>query len=94
LLQVEVTEIVGHEADEPNAVVDFLDSEPLAGEDGRDVDFFAVQAEAAAGSDETLAIVEGVFEVGQAAIGAFRGGIAFGWALHKTPSEGDPATEI
>ncbi len=41
-----------------------------------------MQAEAAAGRDETPAIVEGVFEVRQAAIGAFREGIAFGWALH------------
>ena len=31
LLQVEVSEIVMHEADEPNAVVDFLDAELLAG---------------------------------------------------------------
>jgi hypothetical protein len=31
LLQVEVSEIVAHEADEPNALVDFLDAEPLTG---------------------------------------------------------------
>jgi len=29
--------IVVHEADEPNALVDFLDPEALTGEDGRDV---------------------------------------------------------
>ena len=34
LLQVEVSEIVMHEADEPNAVVDFLDAELLAGQHG------------------------------------------------------------
>jgi len=34
LLQVEVSEIVVHEGDEPDAVIDFLDSEGLAGEDG------------------------------------------------------------
>ena len=32
LLQVEVAEIVVHEADEPNALVNLLDSEPLAGQ--------------------------------------------------------------
>jgi hypothetical protein len=32
LLQVEITEIIVHEADEPNALVDFFDSELLAGE--------------------------------------------------------------
>ena len=32
--QVEVPEIVVHEADEPNALVDFLDAEPLTGEHG------------------------------------------------------------
>jgi hypothetical protein len=29
VLQVEVSEIVVHEAGEPNALVDFLDAEPL-----------------------------------------------------------------
>jgi hypothetical protein len=32
LLQVDEAEIVVHEADEPNAVVDFLDAEALTGE--------------------------------------------------------------
>ena len=40
---VEVAEIIVHEADEPNAVVDLLDAEPLTGEDNRDVDLLAVQ---------------------------------------------------
>jgi len=78
LLQVEVAEIIVHETDEPNAVADFLDTKSLAGEHGRDVDLFAVQAEAAAGGDETLAVVEGIFEVRQAAIRGFRGDVAFG----------------
>jgi hypothetical protein len=34
LLQVDVAQIVVHEADEPYALVDFLDAEPLAGEHG------------------------------------------------------------
>jgi hypothetical protein len=37
LLQIEISEIIMYEADEPNALVDFLDAEPLAGQDGRDI---------------------------------------------------------
>jgi hypothetical protein len=58
LLQVEVSEIVVHEGDEPDAVIDFFDSEGLACEDGGDVDFLAVQADAAAGRDENIAVME------------------------------------
>jgi hypothetical protein len=45
LLQVEVSEIIAHECDEPNALVDLLDSESLTRQHGRDVDLLAVQAE-------------------------------------------------
>ena len=47
-----------HEACEPNALVDLLDAEALTGEDGRDVDFLAMQAEPPASGDQQLAIVE------------------------------------
>jgi hypothetical protein len=49
LLQVDIVEIVVDEADEPNAVVDFLDAESLTGQHDRDIDLLAVQADAAAG---------------------------------------------
>ena len=58
LLQVEVSQIVVHEADEPNAVVDFLDTEFLAGQHRRDVDPLAMQAEPSASGDEYIAIME------------------------------------
>ena len=58
LLQVEAAEIIVQEADEPNALFDFLDAEFLAGQHGRDVDPFAMQAEATAGGDDDVAIVE------------------------------------
>ena len=58
------------EADEPDAVVDFLDAEPLAGEHGRDVDFLAMQADAAAGGDEDVAVVERIGQFGQTVIAA------------------------
>jgi hypothetical protein len=44
LFQVEVSEIIVHEACEPNAVVDFLDAEFLTGQHGGDVDPLAMQA--------------------------------------------------
>jgi hypothetical protein len=45
-------------------------AELLAGEHGRDVDLLAVHADAAAGGDEMLAVVQWVFELGQAGIGS------------------------
>ena len=44
----DVSEIVAHEADEPNAVVDLLDADALAGKHGRDVDFLPIEADAPA----------------------------------------------
>ena len=46
LLEVEVSEIVVHEADEPNAVIDLFDSKLLTSQYNRDVDLLAVQAKA------------------------------------------------
>jgi len=48
LLQVEVPEIIAHEAREPNAVIAPLDAEFLAGQYGGDVDALAMQAGASA----------------------------------------------
>jgi hypothetical protein len=44
LLQVDIAEIIVHEGDEPNAVVDLLDAEFLTGQHGRDIAFLAVRA--------------------------------------------------
>jgi hypothetical protein len=44
LLQVEVSQIMVHEAGEPNTVVDFLDAELLSSQHGGEVDPFAMQA--------------------------------------------------
>nr|WP_181167491.1 hypothetical protein [Mesorhizobium sp. B2-6-5] len=70
LLQVDVPEIIAHEGDEPNGVVDFLDAEPLTGEHMRDVDFLPMHADAAAVGDENVAVVERVVQVLQAGIGS------------------------
>src|SRR5580692_3924189 len=65
LLQVEVSQIVMHEADEPNALVDFLDAKLLACQHRGDVDLLAMKAEPAAGGDDHIAIVERIGEFGQ-----------------------------
>lgn len=65
MLQIDVAEIVVHEGDEPYAVVDLFDAQPLTGEHSGDVDFFAVQADAAAGGDEEVAMVEGYSRSGR-----------------------------
>jgi len=74
LLQIDIAQIIVDEGDEPNSLVDFLDAEPLSGQDSRDVDFLSVDADTAAGGDEDVAVVEGVFEVGEALIGRLEEG--------------------
>lgn len=51
LLQVEKSKAVVHESDEPNALVDFLDADFLAGESGRGLILLRC-------TDEQVAIVE------------------------------------
>jgi len=53
---------------EPNAVVDFLDAEALAGEYMRDVDAVAVHADATAMGDQDLAVVQRIAALGQVVI--------------------------
>jgi hypothetical protein len=45
LLQVEVSEIVVHEADEPNVLAHLLEADALAGEDVEIFDLLAMQAD-------------------------------------------------
>jgi hypothetical protein len=44
LLQVYITEIIIHKADEPNAVVDLLDADGLAGQAAAEIDLIAIKA--------------------------------------------------
>jgi hypothetical protein len=60
MLQVDESEIVVHEAYDPNAVVDLLDAEAPAGEHGRDVDPLSMHADAAAGGDKDFPVVQRV----------------------------------
>jgi len=78
LFQVDIAQIIVDEADEPNSLVDFFNAEPLSGQDGGDVDFLSVDADTAAGDNEDVAVVEGIIEVRQAAVGAPLGEIDLG----------------
>nr|WP_206078855.1 hypothetical protein [Mesorhizobium camelthorni] len=53
-----------HEADEPNAVVDFGDSEPLSGEHGGDIDLLPVIIDADVSGDSTADIAGTSFMTG------------------------------
>ncbi len=52
-----------HEADEPNAVIDSLYSQFLAGQHDRDVDLLAIDTGPSAIGDEHVAIMEGIVDV-------------------------------
>jgi hypothetical protein len=70
LLQVEISVIIVHEADEPNALVDFFDAEFLAGQHDGEIDFLAVQAKTTAGCDDDVSVMEWVCQFGQAIVAA------------------------
>jgi hypothetical protein len=58
-VRVDIYEIIAQEADEPNAVIDFLQPELLTGQDGGDLDLLAVDAEPSAMGDDGVVVVEG-----------------------------------
>ena len=70
LLQVDISQVVVHEGDEPDAVIDLLDAEALSGEHGGDVDLLSVHADASAAGYDDVLVVERIGEFGQAPIGA------------------------
>jgi hypothetical protein len=57
LLQIDVSQIIAHEGDEPCAVFDLLDADGLAGKYGGEIDLLAMQADAPAAGDDNLAVV-------------------------------------
>src|SRR5579864_3904776 len=81
-LQINITEIVIHKTDQPDAVVDFLDTDSLACERYPEVDLLVVQAKTSATGDHDSAVVERVVRFGYAEIGARRSRIGLGRAFH------------
>jgi hypothetical protein len=66
-LQIEVSQIIIHKADQPDVVVNFLDADGLAGENCAEVNLFAAQTDAAATRDHDGLVVKGVVDVGESA---------------------------
>ena len=88
-LQIDVSEIVVDEADEPNVGVDLAQSEALAGEDRGDDDLTAVKADGAVAGGDDVEVVEGIGELGQAGEGPGRGRVAgAGGAACRAPRAG------
>src|ERR1700756_1045354 len=68
LLQVYITQIVIHKADEPDAVVDFFDADGLTSQADAEIDLHAVKAQAAAVGDHDGLVVKGVVGIENALI--------------------------
>ncbi|MBS1867703.1 MAG: hypothetical protein JSS69_17450, partial [Acidobacteria bacterium] len=57
-LQIEVSQIIIHKADQPDVVVHFFDARGLPGEDRAEIDFPATQANAATTGEHDGSVVE------------------------------------
>ena len=62
--------------------MDFLDADGLAGEDLAEIDFFVAQTNAAAACDHDGFVMEGIIDIGQAGVRAWRRLIDFCGTLH------------
>jgi hypothetical protein len=69
LLKIDVTEIVVHKRHQPDAIVDLLDSDSLTRQRSAEIDFLSENANSPAAGNQHHAIVEGVREFSDAAIG-------------------------
>ena len=79
---VEEAQIILHEADQPDLVLDLLDADLLTGEDRAEVDLLPSEADSAAVRDSDGPVVEGVLEVRESAIGSCRGPVELGGIPH------------
>jgi hypothetical protein len=68
-LVIEEAQIVLHEADEPDLVADFLDANVPTGEGRSEINLASADARVPALSHRDSAIMEGIFEVTEAARG-------------------------
>ena len=81
-LQIDITEIILHKADEPDAGIDLLDTDGLASERFAQVNFLAIQTQTAATGNHNGFIVKGIVRLGNALLGSPRGGVDFRRTLH------------
>jgi len=71
-----------HKTDEPNPLVSLFDSDGLAGEDLAEIDFLPIEADSSAGGDGGGPVMEGIFDVRQAAIRPWRRTVPLRRTLH------------
>ena len=82
LLQIDITEIVLHKTDKPNAVVDLFDADRLTRERSAEIYFLLENADPSAAGDKNSAIVERIGEFADAAIRPRGRFVDIGRALH------------
>jgi len=71
-LDVKITQIVLHEADQPDAVGDLLDADQLAGEHGAQVDLAPFVADATATGDSGGPVMDRILKIFQPLVGPGR----------------------
>jgi len=81
-LQIKVSQIILHETDQPDVVVNFLDADGLPGKDLTELDLLASQADATATGDHDGFVVEGIVDVRQSGVGTRGGLVDLGRTFH------------
>src|SRR5246127_4560605 len=81
-LQINIAEIVIHKTDQPDAVVDLLDTDGLARKGYAEVDLLVIEAKTSAAGDHDGPVVEGVVRFGDASIRATGSRVDLGRAFH------------
>ena len=81
-LQIDITEIIVHKANQPDTVVDLSDAHSLTCERGAEIDFLFENADSSAAGDKSSPIVERIGEFSDAAIRPRGRFVDFGRVLH------------
>ena len=79
---VKISNVVCHEAGEPDFIIDLLVADLLSGEDVRKIHLLGLEADATAGGDDDSLVVKGVVNARQARVGTSGAGVVLGWRLH------------
>ena len=67
-VHIDISQIVVHDGDEPDAVLDLAQSELLSGQNLRDGDRGFVEADVPGSADDDVAVVQWIGQFGQAGV--------------------------
>jgi len=81
-LQIDVTEIIVHKADQPNTLVDFFDAHSLTRKRSAEIDLLFEDADPSAAGNQNGPIVERIGELSDAAVSSRGRLIDVGGKLH------------